>query len=539
VVPPIVLGICTTLLGLGFIGWTGINFSPLTFVLAFLVGARKVSHAIQITSRYLEELHLNAYNKEKACYETIRTMSTPNIAGVLTDGAGFAILCLAKIALMQQIAIIMTFWMVTIAAASLTPIICTYIPLKWASDILARSKYKKGWMDKLTTAIARFSIGTGRLVIVGGVIVIMLFSIWQSASLKVGDPTPGTPLLWPNHTYNQDQELINKEFKASSETFTLYYDGEAGSVYDSEVMTTFEKFDGYMQNNLPDIYKSSTSIINLTKMLNLTFHDGDQYFSQLPREDDELAGILGYVRQKTGSAAVRRYLDAELERAQITLFFADHTTDNMLRIQNAAYRFFKEHPQKTSKGEFKLAGGSIGLNMALNEEMKSSHALIDGMVLAAIFFMCSFFFRSFVAGLMLTLPLLVANMGAYAYMGLMKIGLSVNTLPVAAVGVGVGVDFAIYLYSRCIEEYQNCKDWSQTIITAVSTCGKAIVYTGLTLILAIIPWYFLSDLKFQAQMGFFLSMLLFINVVLALTFHPILLMWIKPKFVTRAKVKGL
>jgi len=104
---------------------------------------------------------------------------------------------------------------------------------------------------------------------------------------------------------------------------------------------------------------------------------------------------------------------------------------------------------------------------------------------------------------------------------------------VAAVGVGIGVDFAIYLYSRCVEEFPKYNDWTQTIIVSVSTCGKAIVYTGLTLVLAIIPWYFLCELKFQAQMGFFLSMLLLINVILALTLHPLLILLIKPKFMTR------
>jgi len=115
----------------------------------------------------------------------------------------------------------------------------------------------------------------------------------------------------------------------------------------------------------------------------------------------------------------------------------------------------------------------------------------------------------------------------------MNIGLSINSLPVAAVGVGVGVDFAIYIYSRCMEEFPHQDGWANTIMMAVRTSGKAVVYTGLTLILAIIPWYFLSNLKFQAQMGFFLSMLLLANVVLAITLHPLLIYLIKPRFIRR------
>lgn len=192
---------------------------------------------------------------------------------------------------------------------------------------------------------------------------------------------------------------------------------------------------------------------------------------------------------------------------------------------------------KLEKGEFKLAGGRIGLEMAVNEEMKRSHLIIDSMVLATIFIMCTLCFRSIVAGLMLTIPLILANLVAFAYMVYANIGLSINTLPIAAVGVGVGVDFAIYLYSRCIEEFPYQNSWLNTIMMSVRTSGKAVVYTGLTLILAIIPWYFISELKFQAQMGFFLSMLLLTNVILALTLHPLLIYIIKPRFIKRRAVR--
>jgi predicted RND superfamily exporter protein len=221
------------------------------------------------------------------------------------------------------------------------------------------------------------------------------------------------------------------------------------------------------------------------------------------------------------------------QRGQITLYFADHTSDNMLRVRKAAYDFFKENPMKTENGEFLLAGGGIGLEIALNEEMKNSHAQMDIAVLVTIFFMCSLAFRSFVAGAMLAVPLLLSNLMAFAYMAYANIGLSVNTLPCSAVGVGVGVDFAIYLYSRCIEEFPNHSDYKETIVTAVKTAGSGIVLTGVTLILPVLAWYFVSALKFQAQMGFFLAMLLFINMIAALTLHPLLILIVKPKFMKK------
>jgi predicted RND superfamily exporter protein len=466
-------------------------------------------------------------------------MFIPNFAAVATDAAGFLVLIIAKIVLMQHLAIIMTFWMMSIILTGfLVPALCNLIPLKVASEKWAKDKCQVDWLARVVMRMTRFSIGPGSRYVFSALIIgLMIFCGWQVSKLKIGDPTPGSPVLWDYHTYNQDQKLINRIFNASSENLTLFYEGEKESVYDPVVLATFGNFDRHMKERLPDIYKSSRSIIDMVGQVNLTFHDGDQFWYQLPRDTTLLKGVIGIVRSNVGRGVLDRFIDGTLERAQINLYFSDHTSDNLLRIRDAAYDFFKNRPVKVEKGEFKLAGGRIGMEIALNEEMKRSHAIIDLTVLGAIFILCALSFMSITAGLMLTLPLILANSVAGAYMSLSNIGLSINTLPIAAIGVGVGIDFAIYLYSRCIEEFPfQGGDWGRTLIQAVCTCGKAIVFTGLTIILPIITWYFFSDMKFQAEVGFFLAMIMGANVILALTLHPLLIYIIQPKFISRKKV---
>lgn len=536
-IAPIVNALILTIWGLGFIGFIKVNFSPLLYVLAFLVGARMVSNSVQITYRYFEELHASGNNKILACYNTMRSMMIPNIAAVTTDAAGFLVLLLAKIVLMMQLAIIMSFWMITIImTAFMVPTICSMIPLKVASENYARDKCQVGQLSRVIMKIGQFSISPGKYVVSIGVVLILLFSFWEMRGLKIGDPTPGTPLLWPHHPYNKDQEIINQLFKASSENFTLFYEGEPGSVYDPLIFTTFEAFDRHMKKALPDIYKSSISLIDMVKMVNLVLHDGDQFWYQLPRNQDLAMALIGYVRERTDRGTLNRFIDGGVQRAQITLFFSDHTSENLLRIREAAYNFFKNHPMNVEKGEFFLGGGRIGMEIALNEEMKRAHAIIELMVLGAIFILCAISFSSITAGLMLTLPLIFAQSLAAAYMAWANIGLSVNSLPVAAISVGVGVDFAIYLYSRCKEEFPLQRgDWAMTIIQSICTTGKAVIFTGLTIISPVITWYFFSDMKFQAQVGFFLAMIMGANMILALTLHPLLIYIIKPAFITQKK----
>jgi predicted RND superfamily exporter protein len=394
------------------------------------------------------------------------------------------------------------------------------------------------WKSRIMIKMTHFSIGSGTRYIFGFLVIgLLILCAWQMSKLKIGDPTPGSPVLWANHPYNQDQAFIDKKFNVSSENLMLFYEGTPESVYDPIVMEIFEKFSLHMAEKLPDIYKTSSSIIDIGRMLNLTFHDGDQMWYQLPRNPEQLRGLLGYIRNTVGTATVRRFIDGSLERTQITLFFSDHTSDNLLRIRDAAYDFFRNQPMKTGKGEFKLAGGRIGMEIALNEEMKRSHVLIDLTVLGAIFILCTLSFMSITAGLMLTLPLVLANSVAGTYLSLSNIGLSINTLPIAAIGAGVGVDFAIYLYSRCQEEFPfQGGDWSKTIIQAICTCGKAVVYTGVTVIFPISTWYFFSDMKFQAEVGFFLAMIMGTNIILTLTLHPLLIYIIKPKFISGKRI---
>jgi predicted RND superfamily exporter protein len=463
-------------------------------------------------------------------------MLIPNFAAVVADVAGFSVLFIAKIALMQHLAIIMSFWMMTILLTGfMVPVVCSLIPQRVASEAWAKESCQIDWKARFMMAMTRFSIAPRSRYVVGGLVVLLtIFCFWQTSKLKIGDPTPGSPVFYANHPYNKDQALINKLFDASSENFLLYYEGERESVYDPEVMLTFEAFDRYMQERLPDIYKSPDSLINTVKMVNVTLHDGDQIWYQLVRKLDLLTGLMGYVKSSTDPATLGRYIDRTLERAQLTLYFADHTSDNLLRIRDAAYDFFKTNPAKLSHGEFKLAGGRIGMEIALNEEMKRSHLVIDLAVYLGIFLLCAFSYWSFTAGLMLTLPLILANSVVGAYMSLMGMGLSINTLPIAAIGAGLGVDFAIYLYSRAIEEFPiQGGDWDKTIIQSICTCGKAVVYTGITVILPILTWYFFSEMKFQAEVGFFLSIIMAVNVILCLTLHPLLLYIFKPKFISR------
>ncbi|MDY6974348.1 MAG: MMPL family transporter, partial [Thermodesulfobacteriota bacterium] len=182
-----------------------------------------------------------------------------------------------------------------------------------------------------------------------------------------------------------------------------------------------------------------------------------------------------------------------------------------------------------------LASGNIGLLAAVNETVADSQVLNFVLVMAVIFVLCSVTYRSISAAVILLIPLNLANIFTLSIMHSLGIGLNINTLPVASIGVGVGIDYGIYLLSRIYEEYQKTGSYTWAIPNqAIRTTGKAIFFTATTMIGGVIFWYLLSSLKFQADMGLLLAIVMFINMLGALIFIPILVYIFKPKFLGKS-----
>jgi predicted RND superfamily exporter protein len=139
-------------------------------------------------------------------------------------------------------------------------------------------------------------------------------------------------------------------------------------------------------------------------------------------------------------------------------------------------------------------------------------------------------YRSVVAAVLLLIPVNVSNLFLGAVLVQMGIGLDVNTLPITAIGVGVGIDYGIYLLSRICEEYNSSEDVGLSIERAIATTGKAIFFTATIVLIAILPWYFLSGLKFLADMGLLLVMVMLINMLVALVLLPLEIWLVKPRF---------
>ena len=523
---PLLSALFSAIWGLGLVGLLGYNLDPLALVVPLLITARTISHSVQFNERFIEEKSVLKDVKLSA-HATIKALFFPGFAGILTDAAGIAVLAVIPIPMLQKLGVISAFWALTTVFTVLlmNPLALIYLPLPETSE--GKDK-EAGLFYRLLKRLSLLNKGKGAWVVILIALVIGVVAYFYAERIKVGDANPGSPILWPDSQYNIDAKVINESFQGLNPMLAVI-DGEEGekTLYDFENLHKMEEY----QRNLEKMNQvgGTISSVNLVKKVNMNLHEGLPKWNIVPHSRNEIA-VLFYMFM---SSAIRGDLDPyatpDYKAGSITAYFKDHKGDTLREAMDVSQKFIDANPLE--KAKFKMAAGVVGTLAAANEEVFKSQLALLVMTFAITIFLCSLTYRSLVAGLILAVPLAVSNYLIFAYMGLKGIGLNINTLPVATIAVGIGVDYGIYFLSRMKEEYSSSKDLSTANFVTLVTTGKAITFTALTVALGVVFWGF-SDIKFQADMGLLLTIVTFFHLLGTLVLLPALILIIKPKFIT-------
>jgi hypothetical protein len=240
-------------------------------------------------------------------------------------------------------------------------------------------------------------------------------------------------------------------------------------------------------------------------------------------------------------------MDSDTQAANIVLYMRDKTADALIEVIDRVNKFVKEESvctkpvtdivnmeKTTFTFQYRLAGGTAGVQAAINETLVRYNEMTTWIAYVIVFFVVALSYQSFTAALFISMPLLTSTFLTQAFMTLNNppIPLTTATLPVASVGIGLGEDYAMYIVSRIIEEFRdNKRSLDDSIAVALGTSGKAVVYIGITFLCGLGFWA-LSQLMFQALMGLFLAIILVINILGALFIVPSFVSLFKPKFIT-------
>jgi hypothetical protein len=301
---------------------------------------------------------------------------------------------------------------------------------------------------------------------------------------------------------------------------------------DPKVVATMQEFGRYMSDTFN--FGGTRDIPQLVRSINRLYHYDDPRWSIIPTAQKDIGNTLFmYEAGASMPGVILEYMDLEGKTANFVIFYKDATGRTVHEAVDKAKAWLEKHPMEGVTPRF--AGGIIGTTAAANEETEISDLKTTAAIIAAVTLAITVAYRSLVAGVMVFGLLVLCVMTNRAFMTMRDIGLNVNTLPVTAVGIGVGVDYAIYMLDRLKEEARH-RTLVDAIVTSMRTTGAAILFTAVTIFAGIIYWIPGSSLRFNSEMALLLCLLLFSNMVGAITLIPLLVRIFKPRFVTDSHV---
>ncbi len=271
----------------------------------------------------------------------------------------------------------------------------------------------------------------------------------------------------------------------------------------------------------------AVTIIDIVKRLARLYHDGDPRWGLIPDNPKEIGQLFYVFTNSSAPGDLNRFMDPSGRYATVLTLFRGYSH----KIITESIEYGKDFAKKnlTNDVEFKFAGGLFGILAAVNDAVETSYWTNIALIWLIVYICLYLTYGTFVGCLILMIPVVLSQIVAEALMVMMKIDLNVNSLPIAAAGAGVGVDYGIYHFSRMIDSYDEIGDLDEAVDHATATTGKAIIFTATTMIAGTIFWWF-SALKFQAEMGFLLALLMGFNTFGGLVLVPAWVKVIRPKF---------
>jgi len=523
------LGIClSSAWGLGFMTILGYTLDPLSMPIPFLIAARATSHGVQLVERYYYELEITKSGK-KAARNALDALFRPGSLAITIDAIGIFVICLGAAPINIKLGYYAGFWgfSVIFTVHFMVPLFLTILP----------EPKKKENNRSATTAVlynmAKFIVNpfNVKIGLIGTALAVLVASFFV-AQVKFGESEPGSPILNRNHDYNISAKSINEHFPGSEELFVVARTKDQNGIQRPEVVHAMEKFGDQMMARDPELggYKAVPGLI---RQVNMLTHSGDPRWAQIPDTQIEVAGLMSaYELSSPIPGAMKEFMNPEGTDAVLSFFYKDHQATTLKRVVSNSKEFIKGINGTVENFELLLGGGIIGVSAAIDEENFHDTMIITPIVMLMAFIFVMIYYESLHAGWLMILPMLYATILTYGYMGFMNIGISVNTIPVIAVGVGVGIDYAVYIMDRIREEYEELHDLREAVLRALSTTGLAVGFTAATLIAGVIMWVILSDLRFQSDAALLLTVMLALNAVAAVLLVPAWVMAFKPKFIT-------
>ncbi|WP_011297738.1 efflux RND transporter permease subunit [Cupriavidus necator] len=513
---------------LGLLPLLGYGIDPMSILVPFLIFSIGVSHAVQMTNAWKQEVVLghSALDSASAAF---RKLFIPGTVALLTNALGFMVIMRIEIDIVRELGITACLGVLLMIVTNkvFLPILLSYTRLEPSALAAAQARRAQGGGRRWQKfgALARPAPALGVFV---AALALLAVGAIESRGLKIGDVGSGAPELRADSRYNRDSASVVSQYNIGSDALTVVVEpaGFDDGCLHYPVMSAVERFEMHMRG--VSGVQSVVSVSSLAKVVVGAYNEGNPRWEALPRSSDGLSQGAKAFDPDNGMNT------PNCQAIQVLIYTANHEGATIAHIIREIRRFTAE--DKTANVAFRLAGGNIGVMAATNEAVEEAEVAMLLSIFGAITLLCLLTFRSWRAVLCIIVPLTLVSVLCNALMARLGIGLKVSTLPVITLGVGVGVDYGIYLYERIQhqirEEGQNLP---QAFAEAMRQRGSAALFTALTMCIGVGTWAF-AALKFQADMGILLAFMFLVNLFGAVSLLPALASWLGVEEEERARV---
>ena len=511
----------------GTITLLGFGLDPLAVLVPFLVFAIGVSHGIQQVNYIAKEV-INGADGFTAATRSFTGLLVPGTLALITAFVGFATLVLVPIPMIRELAITASVGVAYKIVTNLImlPVLASFFTFD--KNFVARASKVEGMRNRLMAGLG-VHIANPRNAFIGTAVclVLLVVSVWQSQGRHVGHVLPGAPELHNDSRYNQDVEAVVSRFGLGLDMLTVVVETPKDGCYKHEVMAYADRLTWYLAN-VPGVL-STQSLPTLTKLAASGVNEGNPKWASLPQEELTLGEAVRQVPE-----GLRLY-NADCTLLPVNLYLTDHKASTIKEVVAAvkSYRDANPFPGVTVR----LASGNAGVQAATNEVVEHSELPMMLYVYATILILVFLVYRDWRAMIACCVPLTLATFLGYWFMKSLDIGLTVATLPVMVLAVGIGVDYAFYIYNRLQMHLSHGEDIVTAFKQALREVGVATVFTAVTLSIGVATWSF-SALKFQADMGMLLTFMFMVNMIMAITLLPALAVMIDVLIPRRGPVKA-
>ncbi len=492
----------------GTITLLGFGLDPLAILVPFLVFAIGVSHGVQQVNFISKEVCAGA-DGMTAARRSFSGLLIPGTLALITAFVGFATLVLVPIPMIRELAITASVGVAYKIVTNLImlPVLASYF--RFDQAYVTRVDRLRRGRDGAMLKLGR--IAETRNAAIGAVLclVLLVAAVWQSQGRHVGHVLPGAPELHIDSRYNKDVESVVSHFGLGLDLFTVAVETPQNSCYQHEVMAYIDRLTWYLAN-VPGVL-SAQSLPVLTKLTASGVNEGNPKWVALPADELSLGEAVRQVPE-----GLRLY-NADCSLLPINLYLADHKASTLKTVVEAVQQYRAEHPMVGVN--VRLASGNAGVQAATNEIVESSELPMMLYVYLTIVLLVFLVYRDWRAMVACCLPLTLATFLGYCFMKALDIGLTVATLPVMVLAVGIGVDYAFYIYNRLQLHLAEGLDIASAFKLALREVGVATIFTAITLSIGVATWSF-SALKFQADMGLLLTFMFMVNMLMAITLLP-------------------